>query len=230
MVNSVLNLSLCNFCGGSEFVPGPKGRLSKTKKPPLCKKCGSLERHRVLRQVNIKLQEVCPFDSYSCLHISEDISVESEWFKDYELSVYGKKNSIDLQKIDRPDCSYDLVVCNHVLEHVENDVSALKELFRIFDKDGFFQLSVPEPIRARETVDWGYADKSQFGHYRIYGIDIEDKFKQAMTEDICYLKVYASDPVTKDKDMCFLFFKSKGFAHIVSNVLSINFIIESVNV
>jgi SAM-dependent methyltransferase len=229
MKSTALDLSVCNFCGGSEFVTGPKGRLSRNQKFPCCKNCGSLERHRVLRQVYIKLREICPFDRYSCLHISEDISVKPEWFNQYELSVYGGKNSIDLQEIDRPDDKYDVVVCNHVLEHVENDVKALSELFRIFNQNGFFQLSVPQPITIKETTDWGYADKSQFGHYRIYGIDIEEKFQQAMSPDICYLKVIAFDPVTQTQDMCFLFFKSKGFASLVNTMLSNSFTVQSVN-
>lgn len=229
-MNSTLDLSVCNFCGYSEFVPGPKGRLSRNQKPPCCKNCGSLERHRVLRQIYLKLKQICPLNLYSCLHISEDISVEPEWFNQYELSVYGGKNSIDLQNINRPNESYDLVVCNHVLEHVKDDVKALGELFRIFSKDGFFQLSVPQPITVNKTTDWGYPDKSQFGHYRIYGIDIEDKFKQAMTSDMCYLKVITFDPVTQAKDMCFLFFKSKGFAYLVSTSLGDGFIVECVNI
>lgn len=229
MNTNVVNLSVCNFCNSSEFIPGPKERLSRNQKLPCCKNCGSLERHRVLRQIYNRLREICPLDRYSCLHISEDISVEPEWFKNYELSVYGGTNSIDLQEIDRPDHKYDLVVCNHVLEHVENDLKALSELFRVFNQDGFFQLSVPQPITVKETVDWGYADKAQFGHYRIYGIDIEEKFKQSMSPDMCYLKVIAFDPVTETRDMCFLFFKSKGFAYTVSKFLSNDFIIQSVN-
>lgn len=224
------SLSVCDICGGIEFESGPKGRLSRNQKLPCCKNCGSLERHRILRRIYLRLKEICPFDRYSCLHISEDISVKPEWFKRYELSVYGGKNSIDLQQINRPNDSYDLVVCNHVLEHVKNDIKALSELFRIFNKDGFFQLSVPQPITVKKTEDWSFPDKSQFGHYRIYGIDIEDKFKQVISLDMSYLKIIALDPVTEVRDMCFLFFKSKGFAHLLSIVLSENFIVESVNI
>jgi|GEM_PF-3157578 len=39
--------SSCNVCGGCSFIPGPGGRLVKGK-PPRCRSCGSLERHRHL--------------------------------------------------------------------------------------------------------------------------------------------------------------------------------------
>lgn len=226
---STENLAVCNFCGSSEFVPGPRGRLSKDNMPPRCKRCGSLERHRALRQLYLALKNICSLDQYSCLQISNDVSVKEEWFGEYELSVYGGENSIDLQQIERPDNNYRLVVCNHVLEHVEDDVKALSELIRIFREDGFLELSVPSPATRKKTQDWGYPKEDMFGHYRTYGIDIEDKFKRVLDHHMCYLKVTILDPVTKKKDMCFLFFKSKEFASSLIESLSNEFKIQYVD-
>jgi SAM-dependent methyltransferase len=213
----------CNFCGSHDFTEGPRGRLSRLKKLPMCVKCGSLERHRVLRSVYSKLNDVLPLNLYSCLQISQDISIEPSWFKSYDLSVYAGVNSIDIQDIKLEDESYDVVTCNHVLEHVKDDVQAMKELFRIFSRHGFLELSVPSPISRGKTDDWGFPKKEQFGHYRIYGRDIEDKFANAMSADMSYIKVIPQDPVTEDKDMCFLFFKSLGLASCVLRELNLVF-------
>jgi SAM-dependent methyltransferase len=223
------NAVKCNICGGEEFDFGPNKRLSRTKKLPCCKSCGSAERHRVFRQVHQRLKECVPYDLYSCLQISNDLSVESEWFGKYELSIYGRQNSVDLQDIERETESYDLVICNHVLEHVENDIKALKELFRIFSKDGLLQLSVPQPMVINKTTDWGFPDSSKFGHYRMYGKDIKDKFELTMPEGMSYLKVISKDPVTEAADMCFIFLKSIGFAYCLKAYLSRYFECEIVH-
>jgi SAM-dependent methyltransferase len=210
----------CNICGGEEFDYGPNKRLSRTKKLPVCKNCGSAERHRVFRETHLRLRECLPYHLYSCLQISNDLSVQSEWFKNYELSIYGSQNSIDLQQIDRETDSYDIVICNHVLEHVERDVDALGELFRIFNQHGLLQISVPQPYVFKTTNDWGFPDPKQFGHYRMYGRDIKEKFEQVMIKDMVYLEIIANDPVTDAKDMCFIFLKSLGFAYLLKNHLS----------
>lgn len=230
LTKSVTNNEVkCNICGGSEFDFGPNKRLSRTKKLPCCKNCGSAERHRVFRHTHQKLREYLPYHLYSGLQISKDLSVESEWFKNYELSIYGGQNSIDLQNIERDTESYDVVICNHVLEHIENDLRALKELFRIFSKDGLLQISVPQPMVFKKTDDWGFADPKKFGHYRMYGIDIKDKFEQTMPKNVSYLQVVSKDPVTGAADMCFIFLKSLGFAYSLKANLSQHFDCELVH-
>ena len=39
--------------------------------------------------------------------------------------------------------SFDIILCNHVLEHVEDDKKAIKEINRVMKKDGFSILQVP---------------------------------------------------------------------------------------
>jgi predicted SAM-dependent methyltransferase len=109
----------------------------------------------------------------SALQISEDKAINPGWFASLELSVYGGSNSIDIQNIDRLDQSYDIVICNHVLEHVKNDMEALQNLMRIASQHGFLQLSVPDPVRRSQTADWGYPNWTQHGHYRLYGKDVD---------------------------------------------------------
>jgi hypothetical protein len=107
---------VCNICKGTEFTEGPLGRLSLTGKKPCCKKCGSLERHRILRSV----WNLIPTDYLSkqtALQFSLDPSVNPNWFEQLEVSIYEQRNSLDLQNIDKTDNSYDIVICNQILEH-----------------------------------------------------------------------------------------------------------------
>ena len=160
-------MKVCNICGGNKFASGPGGRLSETGKLPKCESCSSLERHRCLREIYIQLKKNISFEEMSALQISKDKAIDPAWFNYHELSVYGGENSIDIQNIGRQDKRYNIVICNHVLEHIENDYLALKELMRVTSNNGFFQLAVPDPYRLKKTKEWGYPDKKKHGHYRI---------------------------------------------------------------
>lgn len=184
----------CNVCRGTEFVAGPNGRISRTGKPPRCTGCGSLERHRQLRQVygQLPAEYLAGLD---VLQLSPDVGVDPGWFGTYEVSVYGSENSLDLEQIDRPDDRYDLVICNHVLEHVADDRKGLVELMRVVRADGLVQLTVPSPHTREHTVDWGYPREEAHGHYRGYGREIIELFG-AVVPDGRVLEVKATDAVT----------------------------------
>ncbi len=187
-------LARCNICGGTQFVLGPNDRKSSTGKPPRCNRCQSLERHRQLRQVYAQLP-----DDYlaglKVLQLSPDIGVDPAWFDSYEVSVFQGDNSLDLEAIDRKDASYDLVICNHVLEHVANDREGMRELMRITRPKGLIQITVPAPYTRALTVDWGFPQKESHGHYRGYGKDFLQRFAQA-EPDAMVIQVEAIDEVT----------------------------------
>ena len=50
---------------------------------------------------------------------------------------------LDIQSTKLPDESYDIIICNHVLEHVQDFRKALKEVHRILRKGGYFICSFP---------------------------------------------------------------------------------------
>ena len=142
------------------------------------------------------------FKTFNVLQISEDRCVEPDWFGQHYVSVYGTSTSLDLQDIYRPSGTYDLVICNHVLEHVENDRAALKELTRVVKKDGFVFLTFPDPANRPVTTDWGYPREDQHGHYRMYGRDVDDLFRETLTEH-WVLAQNVADPVTGVNDLIY---------------------------
>ena len=184
----------CNICQGTHFELGPNDRKSATGKLPRCTRCRSLERHRQLRQVYAQIPDRYLSD-LEVLQLSPDIGVDPTWFSCYEISLFGGDNSLDLEAIDRMDASYDLVICNHVLEHVADDRKGLQELIRIARPGGLVQITVPSPYTREITVDWGYPKEEAHGHYRGYGKDFLQLFAKAETGAMV-LQVEAIDEVT----------------------------------
>lgn len=77
-----------------------------------------------------------------------DIShiVEGKLFnQDIPLGIHNKNIHIysPLHKIPVKDDYFDAIVCNAVLEHVENPMAVMQEFFRVLKKGGYLYLAVP---------------------------------------------------------------------------------------
>jgi len=200
----------CPICGGAEFTTGPNGRLSPDGTLPRCTGCRSLERHRAYRTVFDAL-DPDRFGDRTVLQFSPDPVVEPTWFKAHDVSEYGTDTQLDLQAIDRPGAVVDIVVVNHVLEHVEDDEAALRELDRVVRDDGFVFLSVPDPARIPATRHYGRAREDKHGHWRVYGPDIVTRISGTLP----HAKIVAiepTDPVTGAPDRAYLITRSGAVA------------------
>ncbi len=79
------------------------------------------------------------------------------------------------------DGSFDFIYCSNVLEHIEDDISAMSELFRILSPGGFAIIQVP--IQGKETYEdiaitdpyERYKNFGQADHVRYYGEDIQNR-------------------------------------------------------
>jgi len=181
--------------------------MSATGLPPLCTKCHSIERHRIGRRIMQRLRIPEIFRSYFALQFSQDSIAMANWFKWRELSIFGGRNSIDLQMIPRNPGSYNIIICCHVIEHVADHRRAIWNLARVLNSEGFIYLAYPSPIRLATTRDWGYPDPQQYGHYRIFGRDFENQYRSIIP---CVGVVAAtdSDPVTGATDLHYIVTKS----------------------
>jgi SAM-dependent methyltransferase len=84
---------------------------------------------------------------------------------------------VDLQQLALTTNAVDLVWCHQVLEHIEDDAAAMRELNRILRPDtGELVVSVPM-TDAAATVEYGFPDPKESGHWRIYGDDFVNKLK-----------------------------------------------------
>lgn len=195
-------MPVCSICGNDSFQPAPFNRLSRNGMPPVCTKCRSLERHRIFREIFNRIRTP-DFRNQLCLQFSNDPSTAGGWFRDRETSMYGGDNSLDLQAVDRPDAAYDVVVCNHVLEHVPDYRAGIRELVRITKPTGFVFLSFPNPYIRAVTEDWGYPRPDQHMHYRLFGRDVEAVFGEEIPH-ANVIAVEAMDPVTEQRDMAYI--------------------------
>lgn len=112
----------------------------------LCPKCGSLARTRQLWSfVKDKIE------NKTILHFSPPLSLKTKMelidnikyiTSDYEGEFEAAKK-LDIEAINEPSETYDLVICYHVLEHVQNDIQAMKELKRIIKSGGECIIQTP---------------------------------------------------------------------------------------
>ena len=95
----------------------------------------------------------------------------------YDYPKYVK--NIDVSNIPYPDNTFDLIICNHVLEHIPRDLNAMRELRRVLKIGGQAILQVPISKNSSQTFeDFSVVDPQQreiifgqFDHVRIYGQD-----------------------------------------------------------
>lgn len=91
----------------------------------------------------------------------------------------------DICNLPFPDNSYDVILCNHVLEHIPNDTLAMKELYRVLKPGGWGVFQIPQDLNRSTTFeDNSITDKKerarifgQYDHVRIYGRDYFDKLR-----------------------------------------------------
>ena len=83
--------------------------------------------------------------------------------------------SEDVQKLSFEDSYFDIVLSNHVLEHVKDDEAALNEMARILKKGGQAIITVPGDWRRKKTKE--FLNLRYNGHYRDYGLDILQKME-----------------------------------------------------
>jgi len=146
--------SVCNICGwrgrGFEGVEHSESAL--------CPVCGSISRDRFLYWCWVRrtgydpkavVLETSPRLGGLYRKRMGDRVVYTA--SDYDESAHKAVIKLDLQAIDLPDSSIDVVLTPHVLEHVPDTDKALSELFRILKPGGHVFLQIPLP-QARTGV------------------------------------------------------------------------------
>ena len=154
----------------------------------ICPICGSLPRHRIL--VSWMNQNVEKIRGMNILHFAQEKALRLWMDRNRIASVtadlYNPADlKINIEDTGLRDDSYDLIICNHVLEHVSDYRKALKELYRIIRPGGRVIVSFPVD-RSSETVYETEGDMSdqerilRFGqrdHMRVFGLDSPDILK-----------------------------------------------------
>ena len=172
-----------------KFLPfGLNGRRNAT-----CPTCGSLERHRYMW---LHLQDVHRVwqRRLSILHVAPEPCIGrrlSEFANiDYlSIDLYneGAALNMDLTDLTLPDARFDMVICSHVLEHIERDDLAIVEMARVLRPRGKLVVMVPVDRKLEQTYeDAAITDPIErhkaFGHpyhVRVCGTDYPDRMRNA---------------------------------------------------
>ena len=179
----------CPVCAGtfSRFVD-VRGRENVG-----CPKCGSLERHR---QMWLYLRDHEHFaEAMRVLHFAPERMFRRLLTHDMRV-VYTAVDlhptrpdtmQADVQDLPFDDCTFDRIICIHVLEHVPDDRQGLREMYRVLKPGGRAILQHPESHEIAQTLEdpnitseedrlrvYGHED-----HRRLYGADIIDRIREA---------------------------------------------------
>jgi hypothetical protein len=179
----------CPICGfKGRFVPVGEHLLQEAR----CPSCLSWHRHRLIwlwiihNRDMIKGKRVLHFAPESCLR--HPVSELAGVYIGSDLApVNAQDKAIDIENINLPENSVDVVICSHVLEHVRDDKRALSEIYRVIAPKGVALIMVPvidglantyEDFNITADID-RTRHFGQHDHVRIYGYDLRNRIKNA---------------------------------------------------
>lgn len=152
----------------------------------------SLERHRLL-WLYLKNETNFFKDNLKVLHFAPEQAFYKRFRNQKNIDYITTDLHSPLADIKADICdlpfendSYDVILCNHVLEHIVDDTKAMQELYRIMKPGGWGIFQVPQDLNREFTFeDNSITDKDerakifgQYDHVRIYGKDYFDKLRQ----------------------------------------------------
>jgi SAM-dependent methyltransferase len=103
--------------------------------------------------------------------------------------------------------TFDVVFCNHVLEHIEDDKKAMSELYRVLKPGGLGIFQIPQDLNLDKTYeDFSITSKEerkkhfgQYDHVRVYGKDYFNRLRTVgfTVNEIDYSKTLSTEQITK---------------------------------
>jgi SAM-dependent methyltransferase len=173
----------------------------------------SLERHRLMW---LYLQNDTNFFSARLKVLS--IAPEQCFLKRFKklknleyitADLYSPIVDVKADILDLPfkDNEFDVIFCNHVLEHIEDDTKAISELYRVMKPGGWGIFQVPMRYGYDKTYeDFSITDKEerkkhfgQYDHVRWYGRDYFERLKKVgfQVEQVKYYKTLSKSEMEK---------------------------------
>ena len=162
----------------------------------------SLERHRLL-WLYLKNETDFFTGSHKVLHMAPeqcflDVFKSMKNLDYVTADLYSPIVDVKANLLDLPfeDESFDFILCNHVLEHIQDDSKAMSELYRVMRKGGSGIFQVPQDISREKTYeDFSITEPEeraehfgQYDHVRIYGMDYFARLRKVgfRVEEVVY--------------------------------------------
>lgn len=194
----------CPVCEGNfrQFLPYGYNTI---RAHVLCPGCLSLERHRLIW---LFLKEKTDFfvSPLKILHIAPEQCFLKRFRKlknlDYttgDLLSPIADVKMDVRQIPFANNTFDVVMCNHVLEHIVELDQAVGELLRVLKPGGWAILQVPLDVNLATTIEdpsvTSPAERNllygQYDHVRLFGTDFPEILRrygfETREEDFCHL-------------------------------------------
>ena len=173
----------------------------------VCPGCASLERHRLLwMALEKQWRKGVLRVGDRMLHIAPELVLAKKFeqrFGDYvsiDLDDGRAMEAMDVTALTFGDEYFDAIVCNHVLEHVPDDRTAISELYRVLKPGGWGSIQVPmrgEVTHEDPSVTDAEERRRLYGqddHVRQYGSDFINRLRDAGFEVLILSKQELLDP------------------------------------
>ncbi|PZV84716.1 methyltransferase family protein [Algoriphagus aquaeductus] len=200
----------CPVCSSHYKKFLPYGRIAREN--ALCPNCLALERHRLMWlflkkktdffSAPLKVLHVAP--EHCFIERFESLSNLDYITADIESPL--AKVKMDVHSIPFPDNSFDVIFCNHVLEHVDDDLLACSEFNRVLKPSGWGVLQSPVYSLAETLEDKTITDPAEreriFGqrdHVRKFGKDYAERLRKSglNIEENQFVKQIGEDLIKK---------------------------------
>jgi SAM-dependent methyltransferase len=198
----------CNICnrkfrkmlpGGFNLpIIGEKEIIGAGPRNHICPYCQSTDRDRFVKLFFDNRPELLN-DKIKMLHIAPEPGLYRFFssFEDvdyipaakYHEGIYypSEMTLVDLTDMHYSDSEFDIIIANHVLEHIPKDKLALSEIYRTLRKGGIAILQVPYSNNTDftyentnlKTVKQREDNYGQFDHVRLYGKDYPELLESA---------------------------------------------------
>ena len=173
----------------------------------------SLERHRLL-WLYLKNETDFFSKNLKVLHFAPEQAFYNRFKKQKNLNYTTTDLESPLADVKADICNlpfendaYDVILCNHVLEHIPDDTKAMKELYRVLKPGGMAILQIPQDLSREKTFeDNSITDKperakifGQYDHVRVYGRDYFDKLRSIgfKVDEVDYTTKLSKEEVEK---------------------------------
>lgn len=184
-------LRCCNICGwrGKQFESLYNERMQQYEES-ICPNCGSQPRQRALFKY-LRSEHIANYiyvikdNNFLCLEVAPHLSPIEKALKgivyiSVDIEDPRAMYQMDLTNLNFKDSTFDLVVCSHVLEHIKDDLLAIRQIYRVLKKDGTALIQIPigsyEDPLGKHTVEFG---KNKFyEHVRSYGWDFDERLRK----------------------------------------------------
>ena len=214
------NAVVCSICNSTFEKFAPFGIVKRENAK--CHVCGSLERHRLMWKYLKEKTDIFNDDKkIRLLHFGPEKSFYDIFAKNKYIDyvpcdlfpeTYNHDGNVKIRKVDILDVPFgegyfDVILCNHVLEHIPDDRKAMSELYRVMKNGGWGIFQVPIGHKREETYEdftiVAPKDREKaFGqkdHVRWYGRDYTDRLKSVgfkVTQDN-FVKTFTPEELFK---------------------------------